>query len=147
MCVCVCVCRYMHSPGWQGNRRKADGVRLFCDPMDCSPLDSSVHCQWVASSFSRGSSEPVSNPSVPHCRQILSRHRQQGSYLLPCTKWPRDFAAYSNIYPLRELPPSRKHVVLCFFHRLRSSCCPWALRWVPWCPHDVEDGFPRASNP
>ena len=47
----------------------------------------------------------------------------------------------------RELPRSRKHMALCFFHRLRSSCCPWALRWVPWCPHDVEDGFPRASNP
>ena len=54
------VCVYIHSPGWLGNRRKADGVRLFCDPMDCSPLGSSVHgilqakvLEWVASSFSR----------------------------------------------------------------------------------------------
>ena len=89
----------------------------------------------------------VSNPGLPHCRQILYCQRQQGSYLLPCTKWPCDFAAYSSTYPLRELPQSRKHMVLGFFHRLRSSCCPWALRWVPWCPHDVEDGFPRASDP
>ena len=37
----------------------------FCDPMDCSPLGSFVHgilqariLEWVAISFSRGSSQP-----------------------------------------------------------------------------------------
>ena len=41
------------------------GVKLFCDPMDCSPLGSSVHGifpariqEWVAISSSRGSSQP-----------------------------------------------------------------------------------------
>ena len=40
-------------------------VRLFCDPIDCSPPGSSVHgifqarlLQWVAISFSRESSQP-----------------------------------------------------------------------------------------
>ena len=40
-------------------------VQLFCDPMDCSPPGSSVHgiskarmLEWVAISFSRGSSQP-----------------------------------------------------------------------------------------
>ena len=40
-------------------------VRLFCDPMDCSPQGSSIHgilqariLEWVAISFSRGSSQP-----------------------------------------------------------------------------------------
>ena len=55
MCVCVCVCisRDCLLPG------------PLCDPMDCSPPDSSVHgisqariLEWVAISFSRGSSRP-----------------------------------------------------------------------------------------
>ena len=40
-------------------------VQLLCDPMDCSPPGSSVHgilqartLEWVAISFSRGSSQP-----------------------------------------------------------------------------------------
>ena len=53
MCVCVCVC--------------AQSLQLrptLCDPKDCSPLGSSVHgilqtgiSDWVAISFSRGSSQ------------------------------------------------------------------------------------------
>ena len=38
---------------------------ILCDPMDCSPLDSSVHeilqeriLKWIAFLFSRGSSQP-----------------------------------------------------------------------------------------
>ena len=51
VCVCVCVCVY-HSV-----------VSDSCDPMDCSPPGSSIHgilrariLEWLASSFSRGSS-------------------------------------------------------------------------------------------
>ena len=43
----------------------AQSCRTLCDPMDCSPLGSSVHgifqariLEWVAISFSRGSSRP-----------------------------------------------------------------------------------------
>ena len=48
----------------------------LCDPMDCSLSGSSVHgilqarvLEWVAFSFSRGSSWP--KDQIQHCRQIL----------------------------------------------------------------------------
>ena len=48
----------------------SEHVRLFCDPMDCSPSGSSVHgilqartLGWVAISSSRGSSRPL----LPQC--------------------------------------------------------------------------------
>ena len=59
----------------QKERKK---VKLFsrvrlCDPMDCSPTGSSVHGifqarieQWVAISFSRGSSQPMDRTQVSH---------------------------------------------------------------------------------
>jgi len=54
----------------------------ICDPMDCSPLGSSVHgilqgriLEWVAMPSSRGSSQPSNWTHVClrllHCRQIL----------------------------------------------------------------------------
>ena len=54
-------------------------VRLFCDPMDCSPPGSSVHgilqagiLEWVAVSYSRGSSRPRDRTCVSCVgRQIL----------------------------------------------------------------------------
>ena len=52
VCVCVCVCML-------------SCVQLFYNPMDCSPLSSSVRgilqariLEWVAMPFSRGSSRP-----------------------------------------------------------------------------------------
>ena len=46
-------------------------VWLFCDPMDCSPPGSSAHgilqarlLEWVAISFSRGSSQPGDRTQV-----------------------------------------------------------------------------------
>ena len=54
LCVCVCVCVCMLSC-----------VGLFCNPMDCCPPGSSILgniqariMEWVAISFSRGSSQP-----------------------------------------------------------------------------------------
>ena len=51
LCVCVCVCAQLCS--------------TFCNPMNCRPLGSTVHgifqtriLEWVAISFSRGSSWP-----------------------------------------------------------------------------------------
>ena len=48
-------------------------VWIFCDPMDCSPPDSSVQgifeariLEWVAISFSRGSSQPRDQNQVSH---------------------------------------------------------------------------------
>ena len=64
-----------------------------CDPMDCSPPGSSVHriswariLEWVAISFSRGSSQPRGQTHVSFvpcvsciCRQILYHLSHQGS--------------------------------------------------------------------
>ena len=50
---------------------RCDTRRLFCDPMDCSLLGSAVHeisraslLEWIASSFSRASSQPSSRTQV-----------------------------------------------------------------------------------
>ena len=60
-------------------------VRL-CDPMDCSPPGSSVHwilqariLEWIAISFSRGSSRPRNQTQVS---RIVGRHRQTQAYAL-----------------------------------------------------------------
>ena len=69
-CVCVCVCMY------------AQSCWTLRNPMDCSPQSSSVHgilqariLEWVAISFSRGSSRPrdLTHISCISCtgRQIL----------------------------------------------------------------------------
>ena len=46
---------------------------FFCDPMDCSPPDSSVHgilqvriLEWAAVPFSRGSSQPRDQTHISH---------------------------------------------------------------------------------
>ena len=56
----------MHSdPLWRACAQSVSCVRLFCDPMDCSLSGSSVYgisqariLEWVAISYSRGSSQP-----------------------------------------------------------------------------------------
>ena len=55
MCILICVCVYAC----------AQSCTTLCNPMDCSPLGSSVHgifqartLVWVAISYSRGSSQP-----------------------------------------------------------------------------------------
>ena len=66
VCVCVCVCVYLwyifvklHKPS------DSQSCLTFCDTMDCGPPGSSVQgilqariLEWVAISFSRGSSQP-----------------------------------------------------------------------------------------
>ena len=62
----------------------------LCNPMDCSLPGSSVRgifqarvLEWVAISFSRGSSQPrESNLGLPHCRKMLYHLSHQGSHLL-----------------------------------------------------------------
>ena len=53
-------------------------VQLLCDPVDCSPPGSSVYgisqariLEWVAISFSRGSSQPRDQTHICIGRQIL----------------------------------------------------------------------------
>ena len=63
MCMCLCMCVYV-LVAWS--------CLTLCDPMDCSPTGSSVHgilqariLKWVASSFSRVSSQPRVKPGSP----------------------------------------------------------------------------------
>ena len=62
-----------------------------CDPMDCSPSGSSVHgifqariLEWIAISFSRGSSWPRAQTCISwvSCigRQILYHHQKHSDY-------------------------------------------------------------------
>ena len=63
-------------------------VRLFCNPMDYSPLGSSVHgisqariLEWVATSFSRGPSQPRDQTQVS-CISHIGRQ-----ILYHCATW------------------------------------------------------------
>ena len=62
----------------------AQACLTLCDLMDCSLPGSSIHAifqarvlEWVAISFSRGSSTQGSNPGLPHCWQTLYHLSQQ----------------------------------------------------------------------
>ena len=77
----------------------------LCDPMDYSPLGSSLHVilhakilEWLAIPFSRGSSPPGDQTHVPgvSCtgRQVLCHWRHQGTPLLLVT------ASYWNSFCL-----------------------------------------------
>ena len=86
----------------------AQSCPTLCDPMDCSPLGSSVHeifqariLEGVAISFSRGSSQPRDQTRCPsHCRQILYQLSYKGSLvaykIIRCFhfralyKWPKE---------------------------------------------------------
>ena len=68
----------------------AQSYPTLCNPMNCSLPGSSIHgmfqarvLEWVAISFSRGSSWPRdSNPGLPHCRQTLYPLSHKGSPIL-----------------------------------------------------------------
>ena len=81
-------------PRSKGPQRKkgkvfvAQSCPTLCDPEDCSLPGSSVHgifqartLDWVAISFSRGSSQiQGSNPGFLHCRQMLYHVSHQGRH-------------------------------------------------------------------
>ena len=78
----------------------------LCEPMDCSPPDSSVHgisqariLEWDAISFSRGSSRDQSqrsNPGLLHCRQFLYHVSHEGSLLFHLRKSELGFLSLSK---------------------------------------------------
>ena len=55
---------------------------ILCDPIDCSPVHGVLQArilEWVAITFSKGSSWQGSNPGLWHCRHILYHLNHQGS--------------------------------------------------------------------
>jgi len=111
---------------WSQDHPTSDCVCWFwdaqlCDPMDCSPPSSSVHwilqariLEWVAISYSRGSSQPMDRTHVSY---VCLLHWQAGSLLLVppgkpqivyrgVKKYPFNFISQIKIYfpkPLKQL--------------------------------------------
>ena len=91
----------------------AQSCPTLCDSMDCRPSGSSVHgilqariLEWVAISFSRGSSRPSDRTQVSH---IAGRH--------------------FNLWATREAQNIYFHVFI-YLAAPSLSCCMWDL--VPW---------------
>ena len=93
-------------------------VWLFCNPMDCSPPNSSVHgisqvriLEWVAISFSRGSSQPRDWPCISCIgRRILYRWATREAQA--CSRHMGN-AARSKGCPVGESTP-RRSIPLCW---------------------------------
>ena len=146
VCVCVCVCVW---------KSQLSRVLLFCDPMVCGPLGSSVHgifqakvLEWVASSFSRGIFRTQDWTQFSHIasrfftvrdnREVIYCHVANGPVSLQPTA---TFILSGN------LPGPESRWCYATFIGWGPAAAMWAWRWGPWCSRDMEDGFPRASNP
>ena len=64
----------------------------LCDPMDCSPPDSSVHgilqariLEWVAISFSRGLPQPGIEPTSPALASGFFTSERPGKPICTCS--------------------------------------------------------------
>ena len=121
----------------------------LCDPMDCSLPGSSIHgifqarvLEWVAISFSRGSSQPREWTWVlPHCRQMLLPPEKAEHWRIDANKlwcWRRLSrvpwtARRSNHSILKEINPeqSLEGLTLKFQYRLPDAKepAPWKKAW------------------
>ena len=80
----------------------AQSCLTLCDPLDCSPPGSSVHgifqirlLEWVAISFSGGSSEPRDWPCISCMKGGLFTHWAIGE--ASCGHWPFVYHLWRNI--------------------------------------------------
>ena len=110
-------------------------VRLFCDPVNCRPSGFSVHgisqariLEWVAISFSRGSSRPRDQTWTPYIgnaeSQPLDDQESYQIFSLLCSVFPLRymilfFLSYILIFPF-----------LIFFFQSLSSNINGLLRWL-----------------
>ena len=85
VCVCVCVCARAHA---RMCAHMLSHVLTLCNPVDCSLLGSSVHgifqariLEWVAISYSRGSSRTGMQPRSPALKADSLRSEPPGK---PC---------------------------------------------------------------
>ena len=66
------------------SKKSGSRVRLFATPWATQSVHGILQAsilEWVAVPFSRGSSQPGSNPGLPHCRRILYQLNYQGNIL------------------------------------------------------------------
>ena len=84
-------------------------VQLFCNPMDCSPPDSSVHgilqaiLEWVAMPSSRGFSWPKERTQSPTLQADSLRYEPPGKlyghhFLLERLTWLFSLEYFSNVF-------------------------------------------------
>jgi len=106
----------------------------LCDPMDCSPLGSSVHwisqariLEWVVISFSRGSSPPRGRIHVFSLLRRFFTTESPGrpivAVTLPYTTFP---------IPLILLKASLYHIGTALEEELRALQ-PLLSHWLQWC--------------
>ena len=120
------ICRCIYEVKWS---EVPQSCPTFCDPMDSSLPCSSIHgifqaraLEWVAISFSRGSSSQGSNPGIPHFRQMLYHLHHQGSQIYMCVC-----------------------VCVCIFQMIYSCSIYWCLlhlkkikcKLLPSCPLEI----------
>ena len=157
--------------GWkkQGPQRSgesesevAQSCPTLCNPMDCSLPGSSVHgifqakvLEWVAISFSRGSSQPRElNPGHPHCEserkwKSLSHVRL---FVTPWTIWSMDLSRseygvgslslLQGIFPIQGSDPGFLHSRQ-ILNQLSHQGSPRILEWVAY---SLSSGSFRPKN-
>ena len=69
----------LHSGKRKWKWKSLNHVRLFCNPMDCSPWNSPGQNTGVGNLSLQIFPFQGSNPGLPHCRQILYQLSHQGS--------------------------------------------------------------------
>ena len=123
VCVCVCVCTGTCA------HMLTQSCPNLCNPMDCSPPGSSVHkifqariLEWVAISFSRGSSRPRDQTHISHLLYLL--HGQAGS--LPAEQ-PRE-----TIWGSRLRQSQREWVRAASHRRKGGNWIELRMRFLGW---------------
>ena len=108
-------------PGWS---EVAQSCPTLCNPMDCSLPGFSIHgifqarvLEWVAISFSRGSSQPRDQTHLLHCRQTLYSlsHQETKTLVFSCME-------LSHIIPKVCLSLVSGPCYASFLHSARLPC-------------------------
>ena len=119
----------LHNPQFESESEVAQLCPTLCDPMDCSLRGSSTHgifqarvLEWVAISFSRGSSRPRHRTRVSHIASRRLSH--QGSSCSTCCN-SDVLTAHWTLRTLKSLTAVWN--LFSFFLSLPSSSPPLSL--------------------
>ena len=109
----------------------AQSCPTLWDPMDSNGTLQARILEWVAFSFSRGSSPTQgSNPGLPHCRQILYQLGYEESVTDGSLKWappPWHNDLVSVLVTFNSSPSLALHIVK---HSFRSLYCQKVLQFI-----------------
>ena len=121
-------------------------VQLFCDPMDCRPLGSSVHgilqariLEWVALPLSKGSFQPRNRTWVSCISCIAGSFFTHGATqeaLFPNDKAKKKKKKMPWTSSAQGISENMK--VVRNLHMVSRTVCSWAgarplVSWSPWC--------------